>query len=140
MTRVSRVLKLKGPRQPLHALSSHASAPHTGQPTQPYPHHITDPPPVPSPTHLCQILVGGTAVWQRRDTVYGGNLSTEFKLPKKGGKGGKSDTLCSMNAQLNNKGNGQVRGGEAAAGVYMAAREVSWRRGSVAGAADCAGY
>ena len=87
--------------------------------------------------------MGGTAVWQRRDTVYGGNLSTEFKLPKKGGKGGKSDTLCSMNAQLNNKGNGQVRGNGEAAGVSIAAREVSWRRGLVAGAAgaaDCAGY
>lgn len=37
------------------------------------------------PAPLRQILVGGTAVWQRRDTVYGGNLSTEFKLPKKVG-------------------------------------------------------
>lgn len=53
--------------------------------------------------------MGGTAVWQRRDVVMGGNLSTEFKLPKAGAKGGKSDTLCSMNANLNNKGNGQVR-------------------------------
>ena len=52
--------------------------------------------------------MGGTAVWQRRDVVVGGNLSTEFKLPKQGGRGGKSDTLCSMNAQLNNKGNGQL--------------------------------
>jgi hypothetical protein len=59
---------------------------------------------------LLQILMGGTAVWQRRDVVIGGNLSTEFKLPKSGGRGGKSDTLCSMNAQLNNKGNGQVGG------------------------------
>ena len=33
---------------------------------------------------LLQILVGGTAVWQRRDCVMGGNLSTEFRLPKKG--------------------------------------------------------
>lgn len=57
-----------------------------------------------------QILMGGTAVWQRRDVVLGGNLSTEYRLPKAGGRGGKSDTLCSANAQLNNKGNGQVRG------------------------------
>lgn len=49
-------------------------------------------------------------MWQRRDVVMGGNLSTEFKLPKAGAKGGKSDTLCSMNANLNNKGNGQVCG------------------------------
>jgi hypothetical protein len=53
--------------------------------------------------------MGGTAVWQRRDVVVGGNLSTEFRLPKPGALGGKSDTLCSMNAQYNNKGNGQVR-------------------------------
>lgn len=58
---------------------------------------------------LVQILMGGTAVWQRRDVVMGGNLSTEFKLPKAGAPGGKSDTLCSMNAQYNNKGQGQVR-------------------------------
>lgn len=29
-----------------------------------------------------QVLLGGTAVWQRRDTTYAGNVSTEFKLPK----------------------------------------------------------
>jgi hypothetical protein len=52
--------------------------------------------------------MGGTAVWQRREVVMGGNLSTEFKLPKAGAPGGKSDTLCSMNAQYNNKGQGQV--------------------------------
>jgi hypothetical protein len=67
-----------------------------------------------------QILMGGTAVWQRRDVVIGGNLSTEFKLPKSGGRGGKSDTLCSMNAQLNNKGNGQVGRGLAGAGCLPA--------------------
>ena len=66
-------------------------------------HHRTTP--------TLQILMGGTAVWQRRDVVVGGNLSTEFKLPKGGALGGKSDTLCSMSAQYNNKGNGQVRGG-----------------------------
>ena len=47
-------------------------------------------------------------MWQRRDFVLGGNLSTEFQLPKGGVPGGKSDTLCSMNAQYNNKGNGQL--------------------------------
>jgi hypothetical protein len=52
--------------------------------------------------------MGGTAVWQRREVVMGGNLSTEFKLPKAGAPGGKSDTLCSMNAQYNNKGQGQL--------------------------------
>ncbi len=31
------------------------------------------------------------------------------KQPVQGAPGGKSETLCSMNAQLNNKGNGQVR-------------------------------
>lgn len=77
------------------------------------------PRPAPRPS---QILMGGTAVWQRRDCVLGGNLSTEWRLPKAGGRGGKSDTLCSANAQLNNKGNGQVRclrGGRAVA---------AWRR------------
>jgi hypothetical protein len=53
--------------------------------------------------------MGGTAVWQRRETMIGGNLSTEFKLPKADGRGGKSDTTCSMNANYNNKGQGQVR-------------------------------
>lgn len=62
----------------------------------------------PSYDETARILMGGTAVWQRREVVMGGNLSTEFKLPKSGGKGGKSDTLCSMNANLNNKGNGQL--------------------------------
>ena len=80
-------------------------------PPFPVPHRPLHPP---TPHPLLQILMGGTAVWQRRDVVIGGNLSTEFKLPKSGGRGGKSDTLCSMNAQLNNKGNGQVGGGRAA--------------------------
>lgn len=62
----------------------------------------------PSADETARILMGGTAVWQRRDVVVGGNLSTEFKLPKGGALGGKSDTLCSMSAQYNNKGNGQL--------------------------------
>ncbi len=46
---------------------------------------------------------------QKRDTTYGGNISTEFRLPKAGGRGGKSDTSLAANAQYNNKGSGQVR-------------------------------
>ncbi len=55
-------------------------------------------------------MMGTTAVWQRRDVTVGGNLSTEYKLPKGDALGGKSDTLCSASAQYNNKGNGQVGG------------------------------
>ena len=55
-----------------------------------------------------RVLLGGSAVWQRRDRVLGGNVSTEFKLPKSGGRGGKGETLCSVGAQCNNKGNGQL--------------------------------
>lgn len=62
----------------------------------------------PSSDETAQVLMGGTAVWQRRETMIGGNLSTEFKLPKADGRGGKSDTTCSMNANYNNKGQGQL--------------------------------
>ena len=62
----------------------------------------------PSADETMRVLGGCTAVWQRRETVIGGNLSAEGKLPRLDGSGGKSDTLCSVNTQLNNKGNGQV--------------------------------
>lgn len=55
-----------------------------------------------------RVLLGGTAVFQRRDHTLGGNVSTEFRVPALGRGGGKSDTTCSMNAQYNNKGNGQL--------------------------------
>ena len=75
----------------------------------------------PCPVRCCapleQVLVGGSAAWQRRDTTYGGNVSTEFRLPKGGGRGGKSDTTVSANAQYTNKGSGTVSsGGEGGGG------------------------
>lgn len=62
-----------------------------------------------------QVLVGGSAVWQRRDTTIAGSMAGEYRLPKMGkttsgfgGVVGKSDTIVSANASYNNKGNGQV--------------------------------
>eukprot|EP00887_Chlorella_sp_A99_P001797 scaffold19.g1797.t1 len=55
-----------------------------------------------------RLLFGGTAVYQRRDVTIGGNASAEFRLPRLDGRGGKSDTTCAMNAQYNNKGNGNL--------------------------------
>lgn len=55
-----------------------------------------------------RVLLGSSAVWQRRDTTIAGNVATEFRLPKSTGRGGKSDTIVSANANYNNKGNGQI--------------------------------
>lgn len=55
-----------------------------------------------------RVLVGTSAVFQRRDTTYAGNIATEFRLPRASGRGGKSDTVVSANASYNNKGNGQI--------------------------------
>lgn len=55
-----------------------------------------------------RLLMGGSAVWQRRDTTLAGNIAGEFRVPKAGGRGGKSDTIVSANASYNNKGNGQI--------------------------------
>ena len=55
-----------------------------------------------------RVLVGTSAVFQRRDTTYAGNIATEFRLPNANGRGGKSDTVVSANASYNNKGNGQI--------------------------------
>jgi len=55
-----------------------------------------------------RLLLGGSAVFQRRDTTIAGNLATEFRLPKASGRGGKSDTIVSGNINYNNKGNGQI--------------------------------
>ena len=55
-----------------------------------------------------RLLLGASAVIQRRDTTIAGNLATEFRLPKASGRGGKSDTMLSANASYNNKGNGQI--------------------------------
>lgn len=55
-----------------------------------------------------RLLLGGSAVMQRRDTTIGGNIATEFRLPKSTGRGGKSDTIISANTSYNNKGNGQI--------------------------------
>ena len=55
-----------------------------------------------------RILLGGSAVVQRRDSTYAGNLATEFRLPRAGGRGGKSETMLSANASYNNKGNGSI--------------------------------
>lgn len=55
-----------------------------------------------------RLLLGGSAVVQRRDTTYAGNVATEFRLPKTSGRGGKSDTMLSANASYNNKGNGSI--------------------------------
>lgn len=54
-----------------------------------------------------RVLLGGSAVWQRRDTTYAGNIASEFRLPKSGGRG-KSETMVSGNASYNNKGNGNI--------------------------------
>lgn len=55
-----------------------------------------------------RLLLGGSAVWQRRDTTIAGNIATEFRVPKATGRGGKSETIVSGNASYNNKGNGQI--------------------------------
>jgi hypothetical protein len=55
-----------------------------------------------------RVLLGGSAVFQRRDTTYAGNVATEFRLPRASGHGGKSETIVSANASYNNKGNGQI--------------------------------
>eukprot|EP00889_Picochlorum_renovo_P002049 jgi/Picre1/29079/NNA_004472.t1 len=51
-----------------------------------------------------RLLIGGSAVFQKRDTTIGGNIATEFRLPKLSGRGGKSDTIVSANSSYNNKG------------------------------------
>jgi hypothetical protein len=55
-----------------------------------------------------RVLIGGSAVFQKRDTTIGGNVSTEFRLPKASGRGGKSDTIVAANGSYNNKGNGSI--------------------------------
>ena len=55
-----------------------------------------------------RLLLGGSAVFQKRDTTIGGNISTEFRLPKSSGRGGKSDTTIAANSSYNNKGNGSI--------------------------------
>ncbi|WPT15156.1 Translocase of chloroplast 120 [Picochlorum sp. SENEW3] len=55
-----------------------------------------------------RLLIGGSAVFQKRDTTIGGNIATEFRLPKLSGRGGKSDTIVSANSSYNNKGNGTI--------------------------------
>jgi hypothetical protein len=55
-----------------------------------------------------RLLIGGSAVVQRRDATYAGNASAEYRLPRAGARGGKSDTLVSANASYNNKGSGSL--------------------------------
>lgn len=55
-----------------------------------------------------RVLLGGSAVFQRRDQTIAGNIATEYRLPKASGRGGKSDTIVSANANYTNKGNGQI--------------------------------
>ena len=55
-----------------------------------------------------RLLLGASAVFQRRDKTIAGNVATEFRLPKASGRGGKSDTIVSGNVNYNNKGNGQI--------------------------------
>jgi hypothetical protein len=55
-----------------------------------------------------RLLLGASAVLQRRDTTVAGNVATEFRLPKAGARGGKSETMLSANAAYNNKGNGSL--------------------------------
>jgi hypothetical protein len=55
-----------------------------------------------------RLLIGGSGVFQKRDTTIGGNIATEFRIPKASGRGGKSDTTVSANSSYNNKGNGSI--------------------------------
>ena len=55
-----------------------------------------------------RLLLGGSGVFQKRDTTIGGNVATEFRIPKASGRGGKSDTTVSANGSYNNKGNGSI--------------------------------